>query len=41
MQDFDLDPPKVQQFVPSPWNNESMMPSRPSYVTTMNVFGEK
>jgi hypothetical protein len=38
MQDFDLE---VQQLVPSPWNNESMILSRPSYVTSMNVFGEK
>ncbi len=40
MQDFDQDPPKVQQSVPSPQKNEGMLSSRPSFATCMNVFGE-
>jgi hypothetical protein len=35
-----LDPLEVQQYVPVPQNNESMLPSRPSFVTRTNIFGE-
>jgi hypothetical protein len=40
MQDFDHDPPKVQHYVPSPQKNEGMLPLRPSFETSMNVFKE-
>jgi hypothetical protein len=30
----------VQQSIPSPLNNEGMLPSKPSYAIDMNVFGE-
>jgi hypothetical protein len=33
IQDFDRGPLEVQQFVPSPQNNEGMLPLRPSFAT--------
>jgi len=37
---LDLDPSKVQQYVPVPQNNEGMLPSRPSSTIGTNVFRE-
>jgi len=37
---LDLDPSKVQQYVPVPHNNEGMLPSRPSFTIGTNVFRE-
>jgi hypothetical protein len=34
MQNFDQDPPEVQQFVPSPQKNEGMLPSKPISATS-------
>jgi hypothetical protein len=35
-----MDPPKIQQYVLVPQNNEGMLFSRPSYATRANIFGE-
>ncbi len=40
IQDFDHGSLEVQQFIPSPQNNEGMLPLRPSSTTRMNVFGK-
>ncbi len=33
-----MDPLEVQQFVPTPQNNEGMLPSKPSSITCTNIF---
>jgi hypothetical protein len=35
-----LDPLEVQQSIPTPLNNEGMLPSRSSSITCTNIFGE-
>jgi hypothetical protein len=35
-----MDPPKVQQYVLVPQNNERMLFSRPSSTTKTTIFGE-
>jgi hypothetical protein len=37
---MDLNPPEIQQYIPISKNNESMLPSRPNFVTKINIFGE-
>jgi hypothetical protein len=37
---LDLDPPKVQQSIPIPQNNEGMLPSIPSFAIGTNIFKE-
>jgi hypothetical protein len=34
-----MDPPEVQQYVQVPQNNEGMLPLRPSFAISTNVFG--
>jgi hypothetical protein len=35
-----MDPPKVQQFVSIPHNNEGMLPLRPCFAIGINVLGK-
>jgi len=40
MQEVELDIPDVQQPIPMPQSYEGMLPSRPSFATRTNIFGD-